>query len=249
MTDHQTSISLKEEAFHAAIAQIAAEDLKRQRFAQILTALMVIAAGAWLAFAAFQVRELHRKSLDLVATQAQLSAQISKDQEILVALNPLLENFGWASDKIPHDFADVDRIRRSVEADDELSRLRLSAHPPRAWNTKVLYYRKDIDGSKVATALSDFGFQFEQEKPLVEDIPCNDVVFGNDTSPEDAKIVAYVLIRAGIDIKGIHHSNLLSKSGVIQVIGNRIVADGPALTVDQISKMSSFAPDPMYPDH
>ena len=79
---------------------------------------------------------------------------------------------------------------------------------------------------------------------MVTDVPANDVVFGDYVPPENAKIVAYVLIRAGIDIKGIHRSNIPSKSRVVQVIASRIAADEEPLSPDNIGLMSSFNLDP-----
>jgi hypothetical protein len=193
---------------------------------------------AGFAYAYLQLRKMDQ-------TERQLATQIDKDKKILLALNPLLTDFGWSGDKLPQADTDLDRIRRSVEADDELSRLSLSEHPPKAWNTSVLYFKKDIDGSKVAAALSDFGFHFQEETPLVPDLPCDDIVFGADVSPDSAKIVAYALIRAGVDIKGLHLSNFAAKSASIQVIANRIVADGPPLSVADIEKMTVFELDPI----
>jgi hypothetical protein len=53
------------------------------------------------------------------------------------------------------------------------------------------------------------------------------------------------LIRAGIDIKGLHKSNFAQKKPSIQVIANRIVADGPPLSVADIEKMTAFELDPI----
>ncbi|MDR3772902.1 MAG: hypothetical protein P4L26_06115 [Terracidiphilus sp.] len=244
----QTSIAEKKETFETALTKIAAQDRRRHRTAQILTVVMVIVAAAWLIFSASKV-EHSAKQLE------GLDRQIEKDGKVLKALTPLLENFGWSSEKLSTVAGDdkarldpnaIDRVLRSVEADDQLSKLRLSAHPPRAWDTEVLYYRKDIDSPKVASALEDFGFRFKEEAPLVADVPCNDIVFGANSSPEDARVVAYVLIRAGIDIKGIHRSNLASKSNAIQVIANRIVADRAPLSPNQVLALDRFDPDPTY---
>ena len=87
--------------------------------------------------------------------------------------------------------------------------------------------RKMWLATRFARHLADFGFRVEERPPLVPDVPAKDIVFGDRIPPENAKLVAYVLIRVGVDIRGIHRPRLAPKSAVIQVIGNRIVADGP----------------------
>lgn len=238
MTGQESSLIKSQEAFSSALAEIAAKDRRRQRVALALTIAMVLMAAAWLAFSVDQVRRLNRQ-------REELRAQISEETKILVALHPFLQKFGWAPDKIPNQIADVDRIGRSLGADDELSRLRATPHPQVAEDLIVKYYPKDLDGNKVRSALKEFGFRnVLEEKPRIEDIPVDDIVFGDQVPPESAKIVAYVLIRAGVEIKGLHKSNLASNAKIIQVIANRIVNEGPTLTVDNIRQMSSFESDP-----
>jgi hypothetical protein len=227
----------KEESFRNTLEEIAARDRRRHRLALAWTLALFAAAGCWLAFSALQVRKLNQKS-------EALDAHIRTGNEILAALIPLLKDFGWADDRIPQDFKDINRIKRSVEADDQLERLRLQSRPSQAKNITIEYFPKDVDGTKVKDVLREFGLAFTEKKPLVPDIPANDVVFGDGVAPQDAKIVAYVLIRAGVDIKGIHRSNIPSKAQIVQVIGSRIAADEEPLTPERISQMSSFDLDP-----
>ena len=238
MTDQESSIITSQQAFNSALAEIAAKDRRRQRIAQALTIVMVVVAAGWLAFSVDQVRRLSRQRDDL-------QAQIGNETKILVALHPFLQKFGWAPDKIPNQIGDVDRIGRSLEADDELSRLQATSHPQPAADIVIKYYPKDLDGDKVRSALSEFGFhQVLEEKSRILDEPVSDIVFGDRVAPESAKIVAYVLIRAGVEIKGLHRSNLASNAHIIQLIANRIVDEGPPLTVENIRQMSTFDPDP-----
>lgn len=239
-------LAVQEQSFRDGLAKIAEKDRKRQRAAMGFTVAMVCAAACWLAVSALGVYHLDRTAHQLKTSNQQLQSEINRNGQILIALKPLLREFGWAGDRLPKDFSDVARITRSVEADDKISTLRLSEHPPRVWNETVQYYPKDVDGNKVRSALADFGFHVEERPPLVPDVPANDIVFGDRIPPENAKLVAYVLIRAGIDIRGIHRSRLASKSDVIQVIGNRIVANGPPLSVDSIERLSTFDLDPDY---
>jgi hypothetical protein len=231
------TILTKEESFRTTLEEIAARDRRRHRIALALTVALIVAAGCWLAVSALQVRKLNQQS-------AALEDHIRTGNEILAALIPLLKDFGWAGGKIPKDFNDINRIKRSVEADDQLTRLRLETRPPEARNIAIEYFQKDVDRTKVEAALREFGLTFVEKPPLVTDVPANDVVFGDYVPPENAKIVAYVLIRAGIDIKGIHRSNIPSKSRVVQVIASRIAADEEPLSPDNIGLMSSFNLDP-----
>ncbi len=244
MKTGDSPLALQEQSFREGLAKIAEKDRKRQRSALVFTAAMACAAACWLAVSAFGVHRLNRTADQLKTSNLQLQSEIDRTKTIISALNPLLREFGWAGDKLPKDSGDIARITRSVQADDKISTLRLSEHPPRVWNETVQYYPKDVDGNKVRSALADFGFRVEERPPLVPDVPANDIVFGDRIPPENAKLVAYVLIRAGIDIRGVHRSRLAPKSDVIQVIGNRIVANEPPLSVDSIEGLSSFDLDP-----
>jgi hypothetical protein len=234
----------KEESFRNTIEEIAARDRSRQRIALALTVALIVAAGCWLGVSALQVRKLDLQSVALAKANGEIEAHIRTGNEILAALIPLLKDFGWDGAKIPKDLKDINRIKRSVEADDQLTRLRLESRPPQARSATIEYFQKDVDGLKVEAALREFGLKFSEKPPLVPDVPANDVVFGDDVPPENAKIVAYVLIRAGVDIKGIHLSNIPSKAHIVQVIASRIAADEEPLSPDSISLMSSFDRDP-----
>jgi hypothetical protein len=244
MKTGESPLALQEQSFRDGLAKIAEKDRRRQRAATLLTSAMAFAAACWLAVSALGVHRLNRTADQLRTSNEQLQSEIDRNKQIVIALNPLLREFGWAGDKLPKDSGNIARITRSVQADDKISTLRLSEHPPRAWNETVQYFPKDVDGNKVRSALADFGFRVEERPPLVPDVPANDIVFGDRIPPENAKLVSYVLIRAGIDIRGIHRSRLAPKSDVIQVIGNRIVADGAPLSVDSIEKQSTFDLDP-----
>jgi len=240
------SITAIQESFDSTLREIAAHDKRRQHNANILTVALILLAAFWLGFSAWQAHRLQVKADSLAAQSHHFEGLIDTDKVVLNALLPLLRSFGWTGDIQPEKPNDIARIVRSVQADDKLVQLQLSDNPPRAWNTELTYYPKDVDGTKVSAALRNFGFRFQNRPPLVPDVPCNDVVFGAETNPDEARIVAYVLIRAGVDIKGIHRSNLAAKKKVIQVIANRIVAEGPPLSVDQIARMSTFDADPNY---
>ena len=246
MSVEESVLAAKEESFRETVAEIATKDRRRQRISLVLTMVMVVTAGCWLVFSALQVQKLSEQSHELETAKSRLENEIRADTEILVALNPLLSNFGWSSKKIPKNIKDVTQVTQSLEANEKLNQLRLELRQPSAEKIVVQYYPKDVDGNKVRSALADFGFRVEERTPLVTDVPADDIVFGEKVPPENAKIVAYVLIRAGVEIKGIHRSRLPIKANVIQVIANRIVAEQPPLSVEDIRRQSHFDLDPIY---
>jgi hypothetical protein len=97
----------------------------------------------------------------------------------------------------------------------------------------------------VIKALSDEGFQVTSAVSR-NDEPTNAIVFGSKVNPEDAKRVAYVLIRAGVAIKAIYRSSRTSplhgkdRRAAIQVLSDPLIRDRPALTVEEIRSQERF---------
>lgn len=119
-----------------------------------------------------------------------------------------------------------------------------STQPTPKSDVVVQYYRKNADNPEIRAAIVKLGFAVEERPALISDMSVNDVVFGANVSPEDAKSVAAALVRAGVQIKGIHTSRMESKANLIQVIANRLIDSKSPISEEQIRQMSSFSPDP-----
>jgi len=80
-------------------------------------------------------------------------------------------------------------------------------------------------------------------RPNLPHTPTNAIWFGEDIDIDSVKLVAYTLIRAGIEIKVINpfQSPRENKSNLIQVGSWTKFIDYPALTIQQIQKTESFS--------
>ncbi|KAM3114418.1 TIR domain-containing protein [Phormidesmis sp. 146-33] len=104
----------------------------------------------------------------------------------------------------------------------------------------VEYYPKDVDPEALQATLTKLGFNLEIKKPEVTDIPINILFYGKNVSEDNVKLVAYTLIRAGVQIKAIQPFTRLAdeKAMVIQVGALSGLEDKPALEVEEIRSQS-----------
>jgi uncharacterized protein YoxC len=104
----------------------------------------------------------------------------------------------------------------------------------------VEYYPKDIDPEALEATLTKLGFNLEIKKPEVTDTPINILFYGKNVGEEDVKLVAYTLIRAGVQIRAIQPFTRLAdeKASVIQVGALPELASKPALEVEEIRSQS-----------
>ncbi|NJK53397.1 MAG: hypothetical protein HC936_12360 [Leptolyngbyaceae cyanobacterium SU_3_3] len=104
----------------------------------------------------------------------------------------------------------------------------------------IEYYPKDIDPEAVQKTLTKLGFNLNIKQASVTDAPLNILFYGRNVSEDDVKLVAYTLIRAGVQIKYIQPFTKLAdeKASVIQVGALRELAEKPALDVEEIRSQS-----------
>src|ERR1019366_9151316 len=100
--------------------------------------------------------------------------------------------------------------------------------------TKIQYFKKATDSQKLATALDDLGFALSEETAS-NPRETNGIWYGAGVPENDVKLVAYALMRGGIDLRGIQPTVRLD-TGVIQVGHNPYVQDQPPFTLDFVSK-------------
>jgi TolA-binding protein len=104
----------------------------------------------------------------------------------------------------------------------------------------VEYYPKDVDPEALQATLTKLGFNLEIKKSEVTNIPINILFYGKNVSEDDVKLVAYTLIRAGVQIRAIQPFTKLAdeKATVIQVGALPGLDSKPALEVEKIRSQS-----------
>jgi hypothetical protein len=110
-----------------------------------------------------------------------------------------------------------------------------SAESERAKIT-VEYYPKESDPQILATAIEKLGFKCAIGQSTVQNVPTNFIQYDPKLNPEDVKLVAYTLIRAGIEIKAIQPFVRLKsvKTDTIQIAALEKLQSYPPLTVETI---------------
>jgi hypothetical protein len=191
-------------------------------------------------------------------SQAQKFAEVMQDKEVLVAA---LKNWGWtepqinillSTDDIRTKLPEVLRANTSLQKslpqpfnNSSMQGQSAAADADLEWRSQVTvkYYAKAEEPPTVKSAIEKLGFQQVQIKPsIVKNVPNNLILYGESVNPEDVKLVAYTLIRAGIEIKAIRpfHSLKLKKENVstIQVEAQAELQFSPPLKVEEIRNSS-----------
>ena len=233
------------------VTKAAANHRRAFRRSMIFSVFALLAGGIWLFYSFNEVKILEVRSSELRqeidAKAGELSArekQLQEAKAALLAINPLLEKYGVLKDKLSANNISSNLVKQSLEANQEIEQLS-SMNPARRRGVAVEYYLKGADAGKVMAALKDLGFiKMRIEAPHRPNDPTDLVAFGIDVNPEDAKLVTYTLIRAGVDIKGLCRASL--KSSSIQVLGDNRFQDRPAMTVDQVRGKTEFQACPDY---
>lgn len=235
------------------LSEVAARNRRAFRRSMIFSVLALVAGAAWLFYSFNQVKKLEVKSSELRREIDEKTADLSeKEKEVqeakaaLLAINPLLEKYGVLKGKLTADNISSSLVKQSLEANQEIDTAS-STSVGRRRGVTVEYYLKGADAGKVLAALNDLGFMTPPQikSPHRPNDPTDLVAFGSSVNPEDAKLVTYTLIRAGVEIKGMCRASL--KPSSIQVMGDNRFQDRPAMTVDQVRRKTEFQVCPDYP--
>ena len=168
----------------------------------------------------------------------------AETEDGLEGLYDLLASFGWEEDRV----VDLDQVKRSLAADQERSLLSISkAAQPRSLArheepVTVQYFPKDVDGDAVRRALEELDFVFETGSSRLQDSPTNTIWFGSGVDLEDVKLVAFTLMRAGVDLRSIKPFREPggSRARLVQVGFDGRSANLPPLSVAQVRDAAAF---------
>jgi len=155
----------------------------------------------------------------------------------------VLNAWGYSLGDLSKEALRSSRIQRSLSANREV--LKILEKKRDYSSVQLRYYPKGIDQDKVVLALMELGFQPILLPPVrrLEKSPSNSIWFGANTDPEDIKLVAYSLLRAGIEIKSIRPFKNFHgpKIDAIEIGGDLQLVDSPPLTFEQIYVAAEFS--------
>ena len=159
--------------------------------------------------------------------------------ESLSTLSLKLSSYGWLNP----EKANITEIDESIKANEYL-KIYTTLNSIKQKNVDVQYFPKNVDGTKIISALKEQGFTLKIGNSQVTEIPTNSIWYGSNVKIEDAKLVALTLIRAGIKIRLI--SIFLDKENrknLIQVGAHPGFESAKPITVDEIVRAHEFSVD------
>jgi hypothetical protein len=160
--------------------------------------------------------------------KAKLEESQKATRSLLTSLAVAVQPF--AVDK--HQREDDRKIHQSFEALNHISAITATASPEH--HTKIQYFKKATDSQKLATALDDLGFTVIEETAR-NPRETNCIWYGSGVPENDVKLVAFALMRGGIDLQGVQPEVGIEPE-VIQVGHNTSLQDQPPFTPDLVSR-------------
>jgi hypothetical protein len=107
----------------------------------------------------------------------------------------------------------------------------------------IMYYTRDRDDSKVVGELERLGFAFTLQPSRRSSRASNCVWYGARVTPDEVRVVALALLRAGVGLQAIKpFENSPDKDWVIE-IGNRNMDYNDVLGVDDVQRLSRDTPE------
>lgn len=218
------------------------------------------------------VTKLHTSlaKVDAVAAQREaiLSGQRAQAERDLAKqqLKDAFRAYGWPADQLSTIDPDQEIVKNSVEANGRLQQIydkSLASDEERRKSILVTYYRKDAERLVMEGVLPGLGFQVNALDSR-NDAPTNVILVNPEVIErgliklDDVKLVAYALIRAGIQIKHIGPptpGNVDWRTGVstpwrtnrdanIWIGANAKLDNRSAWTVERVQSASAFPDEP-----
>ncbi len=112
--------------------------------------------------------------------------------------------------------------------------------PPESRQDMVVrYYTKAKDDDKIY-GLRKYGFYIHERLPdeSFADHPSNALYYGDDVSNEDIQLIAYVLVKSGVELKKIVPSKLHDnwKANAVEIGTDTMAFDSPVLKISDLRK-------------
>jgi hypothetical protein len=191
-------------------------------------------------------------------SNARVEGTTSEIESMLVSIatnNGFSLKFVQARERTGFAPADLKLVQQSVTADGLVLTLAPEVEKQnQRQQTTVTYFAKDVDPSNVngpalIKALGRYGFAVQEHKNGERNptLPTNAVWAGDNVSPEQWKLVALTLVRAGLQIRSIRRfarqpGGPPRKANVIEIGADRQIQNDPPKTVQEIQDMKSLSP-------
>jgi hypothetical protein len=180
---------------------------------------------------------LNTSDSEAIKKLEQDNQRLTQKQEILYSI---LQLSGWQSQQISNLESDTKRAE-ILQANQEYQQLitNLKKAPP---FPTIIYYPKTVEPQEtVKKSLKSLGFPLAILTPKVTEIPTNYLLYSSDIPLEKVQLVAYNLIRSGVEIKYIGNLRLKpNQSYLIEIGADPKYNNNPTVTVEQIGSIPNL---------
>jgi hypothetical protein len=214
----------------------------------LMLTLFAVSAMAAIAFSYQKEKESTAKELRYQADISSLKEENKKlHKDISDTPQKTVDLLRYGYTKSSAQRASSEQVSQSKEANTKLDTIK-DSDTNRKNNRSTItveYFPKDIDSVVVKSTLETLGFNSKIGKAK-NPLSTNAIWFGSNVNIEDVKLVAYTLIRAGIQIKTIRpfrDDSSNAHTSLIQVGTDRNYENKSPLSVNKILKTSEFRRD------
>ena len=216
---------------------------KERTMARRLRLLSAGALAAALLAAVFAV-QAHRARQDLASVTARIQELLAEK----VGIDEIEASQGLDS-ALRADFSDeegmaaleraLDEVETSNDADERLESFDTESDLAARQAITVKYFTQKADEESVREALEPLGFTLDLQPSSQRALPTNAVWFGPRVPPPYVRQVAYVLIRAGINLQGIlpFERPTPANASLILVGGSRRLEPLRVITIEQVDRL------------
>ena len=217
-------------------------------------ALLIALVAVALLYAATKARALQEVETQLAKSQVaklQADAERKKATEAAAELRKTVESAGALvqehyAESAPAESGSTSPAPSKVAPTESLQAdIALKALPPPVptvfepvREAYIMYYTRDSDNSRVVNELKKLGFEFTIQPSRRSSRTSNCVWYGADVTPDEVKVVALALLRAGVGLQAIKPFENSPDKNLIIEIGNRDMDYDDVLAVDDVQRLS-----------
>lgn len=182
------------------------------------------------------LRDIVTDQSSALKSQGQLldrvNVNVDKSVASLQAIELRLRSYGVSP-------AIQDTISRSLTAHTYVANLNRSTLSK---DVKIVYFPKDVDGTKVITNLRNLGYVVTTGVSNIRDEPTNAIWAGDDVNIADVKAIAQTLMQAGVLFRSLERFCHPTPGKTIQIGADDFANDRPAYTSAQIHDLRAPLP-------
>lgn len=184
--------------------------------------------------------QLDRINIEKAQTR-QILLNITKNVQAVVDKIDVLTSMGFSEDKAAA--ASDEQISSAIQANELYSSSLGSLSGAALQDIQVQYFPKNVNGDRVISSINNSGMHVVV-KPTVNAMATNCIWAGDKVTPAEVKIVAYALMRAGVDVKAIRRfkDGRGEKQRVIEVGSAPDLVNKQALSPDQMAAKPGIDP-------